>query len=729
MTKLTRILITLLIFAADGFAESAVQAPVPRPANDGWCATGPSQNERIRLLHQWNERRVPRMRSSAASHPSMVEREGIFFVETDPRLIVGEHRFDLEGKTLILSPAEQGWSTEAVDLLYEMNTGTVVSPNGHWNEVRVDLQNPVTVANVSSDALRITSTNSILLSAGSLPSMLQWSVSDVITNGTPIIAPLMVSAKPATWSDPVVSVREDATGVLVTWRSDTGAEFDYDIQAWMRSDGTIHFNYREVSDLEWGATVVSGGRDGSDRPARRTLVEVSDPADGELPELDARNVKIETLGETSILDVTITTEAPLRQNSIPPDDVRIFYLGFEGAGSIDVVTIYVTRTTKYVHTPRSGWIENPSQLRIVGNEIRLLFDAGDLVTNEARVTVRSSRGPVVDIVSVGDPISIPRRSIERDLSVEAEVVGQPLLEVFRLGELDVEEVWERVREVSGFRDETLDAIAIYQNFFTDIILYAGAYSAAGNAQVQGVRENDSSSPTQPRRPNLLHMNRIGYRHNETDPRASRVLAHELGHRWLYFFRITEDGGSKHSLNPISAHPAQYVHTPAAFPVYTDRDSSTMGGANFIENPDGSFSAPPINGSYGYSWHDLYLMGLATPEEVEPWFYIRNSSPELGGAYYPPDGIQVTGERVGVTVDQIVSAMGPRLPVESVAEKQFDLLYVLLVRDLDELSDEDVAAMVNYREVFRRDFVKATGGRGNLTGNEPREHRRAARRRN
>ena len=94
----------------------------------------------------------------------------------------------------------------------------------------------------------------------------------------------------------------------------------------------------------------------------------------------------------------------------------------------------------------------------------------------------------------------------------------------------------------------------------------------------------------------------------------------------------------------------------------------MGGATWADNLDGTFNSPPFYASRGYSWHELYIMGLAEPGEVEDWFYIRDPDPMLPAAYWPPDGSEVTGERVDVGVDQIIQALGPRIPPARLSRK-------------------------------------------------------------
>ena len=220
----------------------------------------------------------------------------------------------------------------------------------------------------------------------------------------------------------------------------------------------------------------------------------------------------------------------------------------------------------------------------------------------------------------------------------------------------------------------------------------------------------------------MHMNTLGYGWNATDQLSSHVIMHEFGHRWLYFLRIKEGDAITSSLNPVSAHPAQYIDTPAAFQVFNGDDASVMGGGVFTPNSDGTFHVRAAN--FGYSWTDLYLMGFASPTEVTPWFYIANSSPALGPEYYPPDNINVSGARTDVSVQQIIDALGPRKPSMENSPKSFRVLFVLVTDDGVDATPDQLASVKNVRQLFEKNFKIATGGRAEVhTDYSPIAHRR------
>jgi hypothetical protein len=66
--------------------------------------------------------------------------------------------------------------------------------------------------------------------------------------------------------------------------------------------------------------------------------------------------------------------------------------------------------------------------------------------------------------------------------------------------------------------------------------------------------------------------------------------------------------------------------------------------------------------------------------VPDWWYIRNADPAQPGAYWPQAGVTVTGDRVPVSVDQIIAHEGPRIPAFPESRLDFTVPLVLVIRD-------------------------------------------------
>ncbi|HVS31007.1 MAG TPA: hypothetical protein VMS98_06085, partial [Thermoanaerobaculia bacterium] len=118
------------------------------------------------------------------------------------------------------------------------------------------------------------------------------------------------------------------------------------------------------------------------------------------------------------------------------------------------------------------------------------------------------------------------------------------------------------------------------------------------------------------------------------------------------------------------------------------------------------------GAYGFSWLDLYLMGLADPAEVKPWFYIADSSPTLAGEYYAPPNQRFTGLRKDVTLDQVIAGTGLRVPSHRESQRRFRVAFVLLTSG-EQPGPTELVQMALYRELMERDFRAATDARGEV----------------
>lgn len=719
-----------------GAERAKVLPPSPPQGTDSdWCATGPDIVEATRQLHEWNRIRRPAL--ALESSDRVLERDGIFYYEANDWFLPLRKRADLEGLTVTATPVEGGWALDRGPLRYREERGMRWRVDGIWDEVTVNLERPFRIGGASSEQITVTSRHGIWLGESLESEADQFITTDILALDEAVVSPLLISSLPATFQSPDLWI-DQGEDLVISWVNDRGTEFTYDVQAVFHLDGSVSFNYRRLGDANWGSVVISDGS-GVSAFEQTNLLLVKDGVDQIDEGPDLESLKIDRIGSTEIARFVIEVEDEIDREAIPDGDGIGFVIRLNSADDTSIppqyLQVHLTNEHEYLYVPGWGWRDFTPSLDVFRRRVTFFADLDRLGFSPVVSDVyayTSSKGFSDRIDEVGSVRLdyIPMRTLQSDLSEDAFVESASLLtESFTLGYLDPAAIWSDVRKRIGLGGDHIDSVAIYQNFFTDLILYAGAYSTVGNPQVEGIYGgNRSISAKDPKAPALLHMNRLRYRHNESDLRQGRVLAHELGHRWLYFFDIIENGERTQSLNPLGAHPAEFVHIPSAFPVYGSNESSTMGGAYFTDNGDGTWTAPNELKSVGFSWHELYLMGLAAPGEVEPWYYLANTEPRLGDVYYPPLGITVTGDRVDVTIDQIVDAMGPRKPDHAVAEKQFDMIYVLLVDDLDRLTEDDIALMNHYRENFRVTFARATGGRGSVTGNEPVESRRRGARR-
>jgi len=194
--------------------------------------------------------------------------------------------------------------------------------------------------------------------------------------------------------------------------------------------------------------------------------------------------------------------------------------------------------------------------------------------------------------------------------------------------------------------------------------------------------------------------------------AMSQIGHELGHRWAADARAIVNGETI-NLGPV--HWATGVHLPAAFPYSNPNEADAMGGSTWKDNGDGTYTQ--LDRDYyspakGYSWLGLYLMGLAKPEEVKPFFVLRNlqrtgQSDAEGHPIYKAD-------KVTVTIQDVIAAMGPREPDFDHAQKKFNTAIVLITMPGKQPTPELISAANNIAQHWIAYWSKTTGGRSTMT---------------
>lgn len=690
-------------------------------ADQPMCGTSEELEQRLRLYHD-----RPHRGPVALAEPSAPTlRDGAFYMTADEEIAGDANLFDLEGTSLTFTPrgSTNTFTTRRGSLRYEppgaMLRDFAKSTGTGWHYATYDLTSfslPLFGRNVTR--LYLTAFNEIELDPPGEEGAMTFDNLQAAVHRNAVISPLMITTRkpPRQLAYPQVFVHETESSLFVTWRSTEGPTFGYDVQAELRTDGTIVFSYNSMRNMQWGTPLISAGFDPA-ATTRRTLYESTTglgvaPLFGNLSSmLDIRSVDVSRIAESDLLAVRIRFVGPIDASKLA-DDVTLRYQLTVGRNP---------GATTYIDLKKTGWTILPlnqnialasnAAARVDGDtlEFYMLQPSVDPAKLAMRVLTLQRPARTADTFAFEAQVDAAPRSTGADFSALANAaeLHTPITEAFLLPVFDPYEVWARVQAPFAINKTNIDAVAIYQTFYTDMIFYAGAYSVIGNAGVTGIGLSSSNfGPHVPRGPNLLHMNHYTYGYSAGTETASQVLLHEFGHRWLYFFRFLDDGAVSNALNPVSAHPAAYVNTPSAFPVFGQFESSVMGGAFFLEDGNGTYRTHVAN--RGFSWVDLYLMGLAAPEEVEPWYYLAGTN--LRAEYWPEHNIVVTGEKREVRLDQVMAVHGVRKPGPETSQKKFRVLFVLVTEPGKEATDADVARINELRALMERTFHLATGGR-------------------
>ncbi|MBI1764786.1 MAG: hypothetical protein HYR56_25530 [Acidobacteria bacterium] len=195
--------------------------------------------------------------------------------------------------------------------------------------------------------------------------------------------------------------------------------------------------------------------------------------------------------------------------------------------------------------------------------------------------------------------------------------------------------------------------------------------------------------------------------------AMSQIGHEMGHRWSAFVSAKVNGETI-PLGPT--HWARGLHAPVAFPYQRPTEASAMGGGVWQDNFDGTYTQ--LDDDYyvpatGWSYLELYLMGLAAPAEVPDFFILRN----LVTAGRDANGHPIfKADRTKLTIQDVIAAEGPRLPAVENAQKKFNTGMVVIVEHGATPSKELIERTNAIREQWMDYWATTTGRRSSMTTN-------------
>ena len=182
--------------------------------------------------------------------------------------------------------------------------------------------------------------------------------------------------------------------------------------------------------------------------------------------------------------------------------------------------------------------------------------------------------------------------------------------------------------------------------------------------------------------------------------ALGILAHETGHRWLarLLFRDADRSISDQLLGRQLAH----------WSFFTDSDGSVMEGNEIEDLGGGAFRTAASTEKY--SRLDLYAMGLATEAEVPRWFFIDAPISDRSRENAPIVGVSINGTRRDVLVQDVIDALGPRVPAAADSPRLHRQAFVFVRRASAVLDPQDLTRLARIREQFGPFFSRATENR-------------------
>ncbi len=191
------------------------------------------------------------------------------------------------------------------------------------------------------------------------------------------------------------------------------------------------------------------------------------------------------------------------------------------------------------------------------------------------------------------------------------------------------------------------------------------------------------------------------------PTTLGLLSHEVGHRFLTSARIVHPGVEADVL---------LGRQDSHWSFFLDTDASFLEGNDIEEESPGRFRT--VQTMSRYSRLNLYLMGLADPSEVAPFFVVSSASASVFGEPLdnestPTAGIPITGTRTDLNVDEVILALGERQPRAGEAQSTFRHAWVILSRPNEPPTSEDLATLHDARNAFSGFFNEMTLGRGRI----------------
>ena len=195
--------------------------------------------------------------------------------------------------------------------------------------------------------------------------------------------------------------------------------------------------------------------------------------------------------------------------------------------------------------------------------------------------------------------------------------------------------------------------------------------------------------------------------------AMSQIGHEMGHRWAAFVNA-KVGDETIALGPV--HWAMGLQALVPFPYARPTEASIMGGGVWQDNFDGTYTQ--LDDDYyvpatGYSYLDLYLMGLISPAEVPDFFILRHLAPVGKDA----NGHRIfKAERTKVTIQDVIAAEGPRMPDVNHSQRQFNTGMVMVVQHGHKPTPSLINETNGIRLQWIRYFSISTGRRTSMTAN-------------
>ena len=656
--------------------------------------------------------------------------------------------FDLEGRTVTFTPDGEGrYAVQAASLTW-VETGAATGPvfdlsSGSWRGKSAEVSLPFgfPFAGRTWTSVHANTNGNISFASPETTHAEQrniWadgkmrSVAAAVDSRSATGFEAMIAVLWAIYGEAVVSVASSPERVAITWDAVRPIPRNHyyepagpnEFQVRLYPSGVIELAYRKVPERDGIVGLFHGAE------ARGAVLGAATDDVGNVRNatVDVVSAELVDNGSTVIASVTMAADIPDRVSSGSLS--YQFYLDF-GA---DICAVEV-RIGAAGRTPDGcGYVPSAVGYRVRGPTLEIPISK-ILIPEDRAVQWRVTAiwwGPDETEWDRLDGQPVILGESDRDLSSRSETVAGNLFEVFhypsiRRGAATLSSIYGRVPA----EDEL---VAVFSDFRFDDIFNTGPGSGPINVPIQGIGDKQTrpQSGAKYGSDSLLsavigaryiggprwvesgdHYGRDFHGHSY----GVRHVAHELVHRWSsnLEFRNPRTRRTETLTDGRSSHWSNWLHAPARHPVWSGYSTqqystaSVMGGSIWQDNGDGTFTEQDKGypRAMGLSDLDLYAMGMIPPEEVRPTFLLRDAV-ETGTR-----GL-VRATKVPVRIEDIVAALGPRVPAASEQRKVFRLGVYLLHEDGRPPRAEWLARAQNVTQEVVKYFRMATGGRARDT---------------
>ena len=622
--------------------------------------------------------------------------------------------FDLEDKTVTFTPDGAGGYTVRTGELTWFETTTVPKQTlNHWKQsTEISLPFAFPFAGQTWTRVHANRNGNVSFAA---PETTHWKQRSSWSNGTMRAVAAAVDSRSAAgleamiavlWAlyrDTAVSVASSPTRVAITWKAAVRIDAyepvgPNEFQVRLYPSGSVELAYRKVSERDGIVGLFHGAG------AHGDALSAATDESGDVPHtfLDIVSAQLVDNGSTVIASVTMADDIPAQISS-----GHVTY-GFS-LGSVCRVNVHVRtmgrRGTSWGCGPDPtvvGYTVQGRTLKILISKLRI--PEGLLSWRVTAIWWGKHGFDRLD----GPPVNVVEPN--QDLSSMTETVTGNIFEVFhypailKKTEQVMSSIYGRVPADTNASygrvpaDEHL--IAWFTDFRFDDLHNSGPGTGPINVPVLGIGEWRANPRSWQEHGSDIALSAVSnpqfigtpkyaesgvYFGREFHGHALGVhyIAHELIHRWAANMSFKDPTSGRIEKFTVSGgHWGRQIHTPTRHPVWRSflnrpySATSVMGGGLWEDNGDGTFTNKRSGGylgDLGLSDLDLYVMGMIPPEEVRPTFLLRNVV-ETGTR-----GV-VRATKVTVRIEDIVAAMGPRVPSANGQQKVFKLGFYLLHQD-------------------------------------------------